>query len=154
MNKKIVIALLFLTVFFTGCGCGKKEKKITCKLNQEFAGYTVDAEYVLIYFENDKSVKKISENATFVFENDDMLNYMKNLNSLNYSGYSKIDGGKYSDNVSGKTLELNLELDFEKIKIDEFIGVNGSNQNFVVDDKVVYEKYVEKYEKEGFTCAE
>lgn len=155
MKKTLVILnLVILSLFISGCGCSKKEevKTVMCKLNKSFDDYNVNAEYKIQYYVKDDSVKNIEQQANFTSNNPDTLEFIKQLNSLDYEEYSKLNGGTYTANVGEESLDLYLYLDFEKINLETFINTYDSNQYYIVDDKINYKKYIEEFERDEFNC--
>ena len=152
--KKIIIVLnlVLLSLIVSGCGCSKKEEKtIVCKMSKTFDNYSFEAEYILKYFE-DESVKQVIEQATFNSNDSETLESIKTLNASEYGNYSELKWSKYDANIDGDNLKIYLEINFDKMNMEDFISVYDSNLYYVVDGKINYKKYIEEYEKDGFDC--
>lgn len=68
MKKTIIFSLICCTLFITGCGCGKKEKKLTCSYKDD----TLEENFT-INFKNDIAVS-FDSTKTYIFNSEEEAN--------------------------------------------------------------------------------
>lgn len=149
--KKISIVLLTFGLFFiTGCGCSKKElKTIVCERMQQFEKYNVDSTITIEYDANSDNISSFKELSTLTSSDEKIRNYFKEVNDKYYASY----GNYYNSFVETDKATMSIEIDFEKITVDEFLNLYEANSTYLTDNQVDYKKIVLYYtEFEGYEC--
>lgn len=150
--KKIIIVLnlLVLTLFISGCGCSKKEEKtVVCKLKIEDINHETNSNVTIKYDENNGDMISFEEESYLISNEEEIRNEFKTLNDNRYSSYGKY----YSSFIKDDKVQMNINIEFNKISVDEFLVLDGYNYGYLTDGKIDYNKIIEYYEDyEGYEC--
>ena len=152
MKKVLIIAnLLMLTLFISGCGCSKKEesKTVVCSLKQEESKYEINSNITIKYDEISNDIISFEEDSYLISDVEEVRNEFKTLNDNHYSTYGK----HYSSSIKDDKVQINININFNKVSVDEFLELDEYNYGYLTDDKIDYNKMIEYYEEyEGYEC--
>lgn len=145
--KKIIIVLnlLVLTLFISGCGCSKKTIKHFCSNSAENENFNYDVKYE---FEADSKTDvliKYTRKETYTSDEESVLEGMQQYKQEYFTELNKLDGFEYKDTISDNKLTTELVIDFSKtdreklLDLDIFyINFYDENDNFNVQQTIDY----------------
>lgn len=150
MKKYLILILLILAIFITGCE--KKEEVHEHCTRAATAGDDVDVNLSYeIYYEGD-ILKKLESTEQVVSKNKIMLDTYESAYKNIHKNYSDL---KYYDaNVERKsdTVTSTIIINYEKIDIDKLIEIEGEEDNIFEDKVPKASKWKELAKKIGTKC--
>ncbi len=151
--KKIRKILISLTLVLILTGCKGKEIITKCSLesDQSANGYVLKADYSI--YSEDNIVKKVVINQTITSKDKEKLEKFKKTFDNQYKSNNKSYGGyKYKIKIKDNQLILNLTTDYTKLDMKKFVKDNAAMGEYLDDNKLVLDKFIDLYSKSGITC--
>lgn len=148
---KIVLPVLLVGVFFTGCGKSYKTIKCTNSLNLGNADYTAEYE---INYDGDEVVKYVNILEKIVSEDADYLDQAKESTKELYDKTNAAYGGYDCDvKVNGDTLQSKCKVDYEKMDLKKYIEDNPSISSIIKGkDSIKLDESIQIYKSLGAKC--
>lgn len=155
MKKKfnIILGLILLVTFISGCEDTKNYKVITCTRNASLSDNktTANLKYE-IYYENDYVKKTISTEKITSSDKNILKEYESSYKEL----FSKYKDIKYYDNTittSNNAITSITKIDYTKVDTDKILELEGENGNiYTKDGSVKLKTLLDLYKKYGSQC--
>ena len=160
MKKGLV--LLSLLVLLTGCGEETnndvlqevpKQEIMHCESSTRDVvnGYETTSEYT-IYYTGDY-VDKVETVETVMSESEDILDTMEDYVNNTYDSMNNAYGGYTYEVIREENKVIsNVEIDYTKMNLDQYVTDQPTMSDYVKDDKFLVDGIVEVYEAIGATC--
>lgn len=152
MKKQLLLAAA-LTLFLTGCGSSKAEKKtMKCSMEQTSQGLKINTVQEFDYVDNEVKNQKQVMTAQLDEKTKDV--YQTGIEKMKET-YKDIEGMSYDGSIDDKNLFTEtMTFDFDKISATDY--GKATQQTALKGDKVKIslDKSVENLEKQGFKCEE
>ena len=153
LYKTILICVLIILV--TGCGKNKSVLLNTCtkKNDGDMLGltYQIESEYKI--YAKGKYVDKIEITENVKSDYDGIIsNYYDYFNG-NYEYLNNTYGG-FENKLSLNITEIKSEtvMYFDKINVKDYVNDNEYLKDYLVNNKIKAEGFVDNYQKEGAIC--
>lgn len=156
--KKILmlVAIIVFALILQGCAEGKKEKIVTCKLEENNVAYGYKLSSVYKAYSDGKIVKKVETTEIATSDNESVLNYFENYINTLYGKMNDAYGGyDYTvTNENGKVTSI-TKIDYTSLNREQFIKDQPSMKKYMNDDNMItLEGIISMYETIGATCEE
>lgn len=151
MKKMIGISIiLFMTaLIFTGCN---GEKEMICHRTMVSGSDVVTATYNVWY--KGEIVSKIKSVESLTSTNESTLEDYRSKMSTLYAPYLGIDYYNYNIDNTENQVSVTLDVDYEKVNVEELISIDSNNESFFHDGKVYLSTLLDLYENVGVVCDE
>ena len=151
MKKIIGVATIFFmtSLIFTGCS---GEKEMTCHRTMVSGDDVVTASYKVWY--KGEIVTKIKSVESLTSTNDSTLEDYRSKMSTFYAPYLGIDYYNYSIDNKENQVSVSLDVDYEKVNVEELISIDPNNESFFHDGKVYLSTLLDLYKNVGVVCDE
>lgn len=151
----IILNLVLLSLFVSGCGCSKKVKTHSSQCENE--ANNNDYLYNVTYnFESNDEDLLINYKRTEKYTSDDnqFLDNMKTYKQNYFEKFSGIIGIESNINISENELNTELIIDFSKIDKEKLLEIEPFYLNFYDNNDNFNINYtVDYYIGEGMTCS-
>lgn len=156
--KKILmlVTIIFFALILQGCAEEKKEKIVTCKLEENNVAYGYKLSSVYKAYSDGKIVKKVETTEIATSDNESVLNYFENYINTLYGKMNDAYGGyDYTvTNENGKVTSI-TKIDYTSLNREQFIKDQPSMKKYMNDDNMItLEGIISMYETIGATCEE
>lgn len=136
-NWKVLVLVVMLCVFMTGCG--DSGKKLSCKGKEG----TADTE-AIVKFKDDKVSKVTIKSSTEANSKEEAKAAKTILDTTYGPQFETIDGVSYKSEVKSKKVTMILDIDISKTTDDIKESYTTSAST--------YDEIKKEYEKKGYTC--
>ena len=75
MKKTILVSLTIVSLFMTGCGCGKKLEKKVCKMKEIEENYELNSTITLEYDTKNNKMLSFEENSALTSDKQEIYSY-------------------------------------------------------------------------------
>lgn len=156
--KKILmlVTIIVFALILQGCAEEKKEKIVTCKLEENNVVYGYKLSSVYKAYSDGKIVKKVETTEIATSDNESVLNYFENYINTLYGKMNDAYGGyDYTvTNENGKVTSI-TKIDYTYLNREQFIKDQPSMKKYMNDDNMItLEGIISMYETIGATCEE
>lgn len=156
--KKILmlVTIIVFALILQGCAEEKKEKIVTCKLEENNVAYGYKLSSVYKAYSDGKIVKKVETTEIATSDNESVLNYFENYINTLYGKMNDAYGGyDYTvTNENGKVTSI-TKIDYTSLNREQFIKDQPSMKKYMNDDNMItLEGIISMYETIGATCEE
>lgn len=148
MKKTLVILnLVLLSLFISGCGCSKKEETVTCKLKIENDIYNMNGEYIIRYNKGDGTVLSYNENEVVELKTENDLEPLSSLKEFSDDRYSELKELEYFNvdtKIQNNKIINKVIINFDKINKEQLLDIDYSYSIYMLDDKFYYQNFVDE----------
>ena len=124
--------------------------KMLCTYSSKENDMIVEMTYEITF--KDKMVTNLNAKEVITSSNEKMLKEYKETLDMIYSIYNDIKHYDIEVLIKDKSLITTAAINYKKIKKEDFIEIDSSNQNLYKGDKVPLYKLKNKYKSNGAKC--
>ena len=153
MKKKYlyIISIVVILLLIIGYNIIKPNSAtMLCTYNSKENDMIVEMTYEITF--KDKMVTNLNAKEVITSSNEKMLKEYKETLDMIYSIYNDIKHYDIEVLIKDKSLITTAAINYKKIKKEDFIEIDSSNQNLYKGDKVPLYKLKNKYKSNGAKC--
>ena len=153
MKKKYlyIISIVVILLLIIGYNIIKPNSgTMLCTYNSKENDMIVEMTYEITF--KDKMVTNLNAKEVITSSNEKMLKEYKETLDMIYSIYNDIKHYDIEVLIKDKSLITTAAINYKKIKKEDFIEIDSSNQNLYKGDKVPLYKLKNKYKSNGAKC--
>lgn len=151
--KKVLLILITLTAFMTGCDFNSKkesQKTMVCTRTVNQNNLKVDlvynVDYKGDYVNTIHSVEKIES------DNEETLKLYKDTVENVYIPYKNIEHYNYNVEIKDNVLVSEVTINYDKIDTDKMIEIDSANAQLIQDGKIKLSTVESMYSGMGIIC--
>ena len=153
MKKKYlyIISIVIILLLIIGYNIIKPNSgTMLCTYSSKENDMIVEMTYEITF--KDKMVTNLNAKEVITSSNEKMLKEYKETLDMIYSIYNDIKHYDIEVLIKDKSLITTAAINYKKIKKEDFIEIDSSNQNLYKGDKVPLYKLKNKYKSNGAKC--
>lgn len=155
MNKKILILIGAFMLMIT-VGCDTKERELKCsKTTNDSSGFKIEEVYSYGFSANDIEEFEVTTISTPIKEElEEFLNVFSNAIDASFKELKDKTGITYTSTIKDGSHTLNIKVDYDKIKLNEFDGASDGISDIVNKDKkkISLNETKKQMERADYTC--
>lgn len=155
MNKKTLILISAFMLMITA-GCNAKEQELKCnKTTEDSSGFKIEEIYSYQFSGNDIKEFEVTTISTPIKEElEEFLNVFSTTIDDSFKELKDKTGITYTSTIKNGSHNLNIKVDYDKIKLKEFNNVSEGISDIINKDKkkISLNETKKEMEKSDYNC--